>query len=420
MSLAQSFRTSLRSRVVVLRNEQFRRLLGGRAVSVLGDGLYTVAVMWWVYELTGSTAFTGLAGFLSQAPSMFEFLAGPAIDRSRPDRILTVAELTGATFVVVIPIVYLLDYFNVYVLLATIPLVALSTLVTSPAEQASIPLLVEEDRIVRANSMFSMTTELVSATARGLAGILIAILTVVTLFMINALTFVVAAVLFSSLSVPETEQTTESFDLDGYRQELKDGLDLILGSILGLLLVASLATNLLVGIALAVLPAFADLIGGPEIYGLMLASMAIGNVVGALATPVVERLSLGLSTVVGFVCSGIAWLIAVVLADPILTVVLLGVSRVPIGVYNVSIMATLQTGIPDEYLGRLMSIVGSTSNVTFLCGLLFGGLLGDWIGSWTVMFVGGIGILTMGAYWFVVPSLRGFKSPQAVRRGEFV
>lgn len=64
----------------LLGNPGFRRLYAGRMVSRIGDKPYFVAAMWLVFELTGSTFFTGLAGFLARLPQATGFLFGPLVD----------------------------------------------------------------------------------------------------------------------------------------------------------------------------------------------------------------------------------------------------------------------------------------------------------------------------------------------------
>ena len=63
----------------LLGNVGFRRLYAGHAVSEAGDELYFVAAMWLVYSLSGSTALTGVAGFLARAPGALGFLFGPLV-----------------------------------------------------------------------------------------------------------------------------------------------------------------------------------------------------------------------------------------------------------------------------------------------------------------------------------------------------
>lgn len=410
---------AIRRRLAVLRNQGFRRLLAGRSVSFLGDGLYAVAAMWLVYELTGSTAYTGLAGALTRAPGLFSVLVGPVVDRSRLDRILTLSEVGGAMFALVVPVAFVLGYRSVFIVLAAIPLVALSGLFAAPAQNATLPRLVADGELVRANSVFSVVTNTVDAAARAVAGAIIAVLGAVSLYVIDAATFAVATLLFAGLSVPPRERDGDSFDFADYRADLREGFDLLSKSVAGRMLAASLFANFLGGVAFAVLPAFAAILGGPRTYGLLLAGITVGGVLGSVGASAVDHLPFGYLTIVGFVVAGLVWLGAVLVAGPLVAVVLFAASRIPIGIYNVSVVATFQTGVPDDLLGRVTATTSSASNLVAPAGLLLGGLAGELLGARTVMLAGGVGSLLMAAYWLAVPSLRRFEPPKAVTPGEF-
>jgi MFS family permease len=79
---------SLRS----LRSPNFRRYYAGQAVSMIGTWVQSIALMWLAYRLTGSTAFTGLVGFLNSIPYLvLSPLAGVLGDRFDRRRILMTA-----------------------------------------------------------------------------------------------------------------------------------------------------------------------------------------------------------------------------------------------------------------------------------------------------------------------------------------
>lgn len=73
-------------------------------MSFLGGGLYTVAAMWLVFDLTGSAAYTGLAGFLLRAPRTLKQFAGPLVDRSSLGRVLVGSEALGAGLAAMVPL----------------------------------------------------------------------------------------------------------------------------------------------------------------------------------------------------------------------------------------------------------------------------------------------------------------------------
>ncbi|HEY4391601.1 MAG TPA: MFS transporter, partial [Paenibacillus sp.] len=65
----------------IFKNRNFSVLFVGRILTNIGDNLYAVAAMWLVYNLGGSTLYTGLAGFLSILPRIIQLFSGPMIDR---------------------------------------------------------------------------------------------------------------------------------------------------------------------------------------------------------------------------------------------------------------------------------------------------------------------------------------------------
>ncbi|WP_439025887.1 MFS transporter [Haloarchaeobius sp. DT45] len=417
---------SLPDRLSVLRHREFRRLLTGRTVSVLGDGLYTVAAMWLVFDLTGSTAYTGLAGFLTQIPGVLSMLVGPIVDRARLGRVLTLSELAQGVVVLVVPLAWLTGSLSVVVVLATMPVLSLVGLFAGPAQTAAVPRLVPDDSLVRANAAATAVGKTVDALARGIGGALIVLVGAVGVYVVDAATFALAALLFFSLDVPDTsrgatgeDDSTQpaGFDRDTYVRDLREGIETLTGSVLGLMLVGSLFANFLFGVAFAVLPSFAADLGGAGTYGLLLAGLTAGTVGGSLLSSWVESVPLGRSTIVGLTASGLLFAVSIWVARPVLSVALFMLSRVPVGIYNVSVMATLQSGVPDDRLGRVSSVLSSASSLVSPGGVLLGGVLGELVGTRTVLLVSAAGTVLTASYWLLVPSLRTFESPTGVEPG---
>ncbi|WP_308737383.1 hypothetical protein [Paenibacillus sp. PCH8] len=65
----------------IFKNKNFTLMFFGRILTNIGDSLYAVSAMWLVYNLGGSSFYTGLAGFLSILPKIIQLLSGPMIDR---------------------------------------------------------------------------------------------------------------------------------------------------------------------------------------------------------------------------------------------------------------------------------------------------------------------------------------------------
>jgi MFS family permease len=408
---------NVRARLAPLSDRDFRRLLAGRAISVLGDGLYAVAAMWLVFDLTGSSAYTGLAGALTQAPGVLAVATGPLVDRTSLRRALVAAELLQAAFVLVVPLAALLGVLSVPVVLATLPLAALGKLFADPAQQAALPRTPEEDQLVRANSLFSVTRRGVDAAGRAVAGVVVAAAGAVAAYGLNVLTFLAAAALFGTLGFPERDP--DPLDVGGYRDEIRAGVAVLRESVLGRMVAASLLASALLGAAMAALPAFAATLGGPTTYGLLLAATTGGTVAGSVLAPFLDDRPFGRVTVAGFAVAGTCWTAAVLVPGRRPTVALFAAAQVLVGVYNVSVLATLQAGVPDDVLGRVSSTITTASTLVTPLGLLVGGVVADRVGAAAVLLAGGAGTVLMAAYYLAVPDLRRFGPPAEVTSGQF-
>lgn len=403
----------------LISNSPFRRLYAGHAASKVGDELYFLAAMWLVYVLTGSTLFTGVTAFLARFPGAIGFLVGPIVDRAPLRRLLVSAELIQAGVVVLVPVAWALNLTSVWIVLAVVGTLAMLERFSGPAQNAAIPRLVEDKNLVRANSLAAAGDRAIGAGAQAVGGALIALVGAVALFAVNAGTFVVSSLFFGLTVIPATEKSGTVPGAGEYVEDIRDGVSVLRQSVVGHMLVGAALAGVFTGMTTAVLPAFADTFGSAGTYGLLLASMTVGTFIGTLSASRLETVPFGQVTAGGFFVAALCWASAVLVAWPPLTLVLFGLAFVPVGIYNVLVSATLQSGVPETLLGRVTSTVGSVTAVVGPTGMLVGGILGDVLGSQVVVLASAVGFGLIGSYWLLVPSLRTFPPVEGVELDSF-
>lgn len=133
----------------LLRLRDFRRLLIGQAISLLGDWTGTIALMYFVLELSGSTTAVGGILVLRLLPSAVGGpLAAQVVGRWNRRRVMLTSDLVRAAMAVALPVLPWLAW--VYFWAFAIEVVGLVFL---PARDAAIPLLIsgrdEEDADAR-------------------------------------------------------------------------------------------------------------------------------------------------------------------------------------------------------------------------------------------------------------------------------
>lgn len=403
----------------LLGNVGFRRLYAGHAVSEVGDELYFVAATWLVYSLTGSTVLTGLAGFLSRAPGALGFLFGPLVDRTPLRGLLVGSELAQAVIVLAVPVAAAMDALSVWVVLAVVPLLGTLKRVSGPAQNAAVPRLVDDDHLVRANSLVATSDRAFGAAARAGGGAVIALVGAVTLFGVNAATFVVSTAVFAVTAVPATDKEGTVPSVREYLRDIGEGVTIVRESAILHILAGAALANVFIGMTTAVLPAVADAVGGAGTYGLLLAGMTAGTLCGSVLASWLETVPLGRITTVGFALGAACWFGAVFVDWTPAVVVLFGAAFVPVGSYNVLVSASLQSGVPEETIGRVTATTGSVVSTVGPLGILAGGFLGSVMDPTFVVGAAAIGFAFLSVYWLVVPTLREFPAVDTLEPNSF-
>ncbi|WP_227357077.1 MFS transporter [Haladaptatus salinisoli] len=410
------------SRPSLRRNRNFLRLLFGRLVTNAGDSLYAVAAMWFVYELTGSTVYTGIAESLLLLPLVLQFLSGPLVDRWPIVRALVSIQLVQALAVLSLPVAAHTGNLTVELLLVTIPLLALLNQFVYPAQSAALPRIVSDDQLTRANSAFSFTLHGLDMLFEALGGMLIALVGAASLFVLDSVTFVVAALSFVGVRLPPTESPVEGadeIDVSEYLADMADGVRCLRGSVFVEMTLATMVVNFGTGMTLAVLPSFADLRAGPALFGAMLGALGVGRVLGAAVAPKLETVKLGHVKIVGSAGGCLLWLGAVYAPWPPLAVGLFALAWVPAGVSNVMGNTLEQTVTPNRLLGRVASVTASASTLTLPVGALLGGVAGSVIGTPSTMAIAGSTLGFASLVYAVRPRLRRLPAMNDIDPEEF-
>ncbi|MCG2591800.1 MFS transporter [Ramlibacter sp. XY19] len=101
--------TTTNPRAELLRDPNFRWLMAGSAVSLLGDQFTLIALPWLVLRITGDTAALGLVLALIGVPrALFILVGGAVVDRFSPYRVLMLTKYVNAVLLAVLAVgVYL-------------------------------------------------------------------------------------------------------------------------------------------------------------------------------------------------------------------------------------------------------------------------------------------------------------------------
>lgn len=166
----------------------YRRLWSSTIVTSVGSQLTAVAVPFQIYDVTKSSAFVGLAGLVALVPLVIFALWGGAIADAVDRRKLMLVTNTGVAITsVLLWAQAAAGMRSVGVLFALLMLQQAFAGANMPARSASIPRLVPVELLPAANALGSTVFQIGSVVGPMLAGALIPVLGLSTLYLIDAI-----------------------------------------------------------------------------------------------------------------------------------------------------------------------------------------------------------------------------------------
>lgn len=360
---------------------QFVLLASARTVSVLGNGFARVALAFAVLALPGATPGRLSLVLACQAlpQLMFILVGGVIADRMSRARLMVVADVVGAGAYAGLAGLVLSGHAPLILVCALAVVAGTATALFSPAMDGLVPLVVPAGRLQEANGMLRVGTNSSLLLGLALSGVVVAWIGAGWALALNAVSFVVSAVLTARLRVPgRAARTSSGWD------DLREGWSAFssrqwLWVVVAQYAVVVAALNANVGV-LGPLVAEEEL-GGARAWSVIVAAQALGTIAGAgLAARVRVRRPVLVAVLATFpaalpiallAASAPVWLVAVTMFC----------SGVAADVFAVLWSTTIQREIPEEALSRVSSYEWFGSLAFAPLGLLAAGPTADAIGT---------------------------------------
>jgi MFS family permease len=267
-----------------LRSRDFRLLWTGMTASLVGDGIFLVAIAWTAYSLWNTPLALSVVGIAMTVPTIACLLVGGVIsDRFDRRRVLLCSDL-GRGLVVgllaLLAITHVLDFTMLTVIVAAY---GVGAAFFTPAFESIVPSIVDPDDLAQANALDQFVRPIaLRLIGPALGGWLIALLGVGTAFAIDAASFVVSGLMVLGLRRVVAETPAPASPVAA----LKDGWEFVRGNVWlwGTLLSAAVAYLAFLGPTETLVPFMVKnvLHGSASELGLVFAAGGIGAVGAAV------------------------------------------------------------------------------------------------------------------------------------------
>lgn len=407
----------------LLRNQNFMLVWWAGLISFVGNYMLFVALPVYVYGETGSALATGISVVATALPNVLVGqVAGVLVDRWDYRRTMLTANLllvpvtllflgvTSAPWWLVVPVAFIQSSVGQFL---------------GPAENALLPTLVAKERLGAANSLNALNNNLARLVGPALGGLLIAGLGFAGVVVVDALTYLMAALLI--IGVRERSRTTRNKPDERERStqqsgnpyqrlatEWQDGLAAVKKNrLLMLSFVAAALVGFGEGFISTLLAPFVEVMlggGGPEL-GYIFSAQAVGGITaGLLLTAYADRISPTKLLAWGGLFSGLL-LIPIFnypLVYPVLWPImgLTALAGLPFAAWGTAQMTLLQSEAEPGIRGRIFASYFAVFGLFQIIGMMVSGYLGDTLGVMVINVDAGTYLLAGGVVLFTARRIR--------------
>lgn len=391
----------------------FRRLWFGQVFSGFGAQMTLVAVIFQVWQRTGSPVWTGAVGLAQAVPVIaFGLFAGSLVDRVDRRKFALVTTSGQAACSVLLAVQGFLGDVPVSVVLGLVAVQSCFVAGGGPAARTFVPRLLAPDQLPAGLALNRIAFQGAMLLGPALGGLLIGRFGVGGCYLVDALTFGMA--FYGVLGLPPMRPDGEP-SRPGLRGVL-DGLAFLVRTpvVRGALLTDLAATVLSMPMSLFPLVNAERFAGGdPRTLGLFLSAIAVGGVAASVFSGTFTRLPRpGWVMLAGSLAWGVSLTLFGLAPDPWLGLACLVPAGAADTVSVVSRGALVQLNTPDALMGRVAAAEQIVGRAGPDVGNLRGGLVAG-VTSGTFALVGG-GLLCVAAVVAVgagTPGLRRFATP---------
>lgn len=374
-----------------LFTKDFTLVVIGQIISLFGNAILRFALPLYLLRETNSSAVYGAVTACSFIPMVFFSLFGGVIaDRINKRNIMVMLDFCTAIIIVIFS--FMLEK------LLLIPLMTVTLMLLygisgayQPTVQASIPLLVDGELLIKGNAIINMVGTLSGLLGPVIGGVLFGAFGIIPILFISVICFVVSAVMEIFIKIPHQQKSSEQKGiLKTVGNDLKESYGFVRNdkpvflSVLCLLALFNLVMSaaLLVGIPVVIVQILKM---SDTALGIAQGMMGLGGISGGIiAGAFGKSIKLKYSHIMFMVCSLTTFLIGISLfsgiSNIISFVVITSMSFLAMcssTIFSVAMLTAVQQQTPPHLLGKIMALIMAVSSCSQPIGQAIYGVLFD-------------------------------------------
>ncbi|NUT38397.1 MAG: MFS transporter [Thermoactinospora sp.] len=381
----------------------------GGAVSSLGSAVTGLALPLLLITVTGSSAFAGAVAFAGLAAgTLISVPAGVWVDRHPLKKVMLASLTVQMVCWGSVTVAILLGSVTLAHVFAAAIIGSLADAFFEPAQQVAIRQVVPAVQLPGAYAQDEARSHAANLGGPPLGGVLFTVGRAVP-FLVDTISFLVAMVCLALVRLPH-RATRPAAERPSMRQEAGQALRWLWGhrgirAGLGLGLMANLTVNAMM------LPLMIRA-GDPVASGVVIGSLGVGGLLGALIAPRVTRMArAGMLFVYVLTLFALCMLASALPFGSYWPVVPMVLAMLAVPALNVALKTILATLVPGDMMGRVGALMQAASMGLVPFSPLVGGVLAQVLGGSRAMVVLGVVLLLTCAFAVSSGDLRKLAVP---------
>lgn len=382
----------------------------GQALSLIGSALTQFVLLWWITLETGSTSALAIAGMMALLPqALLGPFGGALADRLSRRAIMIVADTISAACMLVLIWLFQSGQIELWHLYTMMFIRSSMQAFQAPAAAASTAMLVPGEWLGRVAGLNQVLQGVMTIAAAPLGALLLAFLPFQGALLVDVATALLGVVPLLFYAIPQPRRADAQ--RAGIWSDIAQGARVVLHN-RGLLLLFGLVML----VVLTIMPTFTltpllvkdHFGGGVNEVAFMEGLAGLGIIAGGAliaAVPIFKRRIVTILVSFAISCATVA-LTALTPGSMLwLAALWWGLSGVTFSTGNAPLMALIQTQVPNELQGRVLSLLTTAMGLAAPLGLALAAPLGELIGVRGIFIAGGLVSAAICLGGFALPSL---------------
>lgn len=278
----------------IFKQKEYMKIITAALINRFGDSVDAIASAWIVYELTQKAYWSALIYALNLIPSVvITPLAGAFVEKKSKKKIMIFTDLIRALCVAYIATAFMGGFLQGWHLIITTLVISTAEAFRGPSSTALIPLVLEQEYYEYGTSLSMSLSTIVEMVATGIAAGIIALIGTAGAIYVDMVTFVISALIITTLHVTEVSKIESSLQVSQYITTLKEGFQyaIHLKALLFLCVIAMFLNAILVPFNSMQAPFVKEVLSGDaSVLSVLGVTMSISSLLASISYPKISKM----------------------------------------------------------------------------------------------------------------------------------